>query len=156
MEHDEAKEVVARCCEAVQKLAEEMGPAVLEPQMQRIATCLLTLLQEKALCQTQDEDDEDDEDEADHDHVLMDAVADCVGSLAKAWGAMFNPFFQPMFPAILKFARGARPGTDRSMAIGAIAEVLDELDGAAPEYIEPMVPFAMKGLADADPNVSGV
>jgi hypothetical protein len=153
MQGDDAKEVVARCCESVQKLAEAMGPSALESHMPSIAACLLSLLQEKSICQTPCEDEEDEEEDADHDHVLMDAVADCVGSLAKAWGALFNPFFQPMFPAILKFAKGMRPGTDRSMAIGAIAEVLDELDEAAPEYIEPMVPFVMKGLADADENV---
>ena len=39
------------------------------------------------------------------------------------------------------------------MAIGAVAEVLDEIDAAAAEYVAPMVPVVMKGLADSDPNV---
>ena len=52
---------------------------------------------------------------ADHDHVLMDSVADLVGVLAKAWGAAFAPVFQEFLPAILEFAKGSRPATDRSM-----------------------------------------
>ena len=153
MEEDEAKEVVARCCEGIQKIAEEMGPSVLEPSMQRICACLLALLQEKAPCQMLEDDEEEEEEAIDHDHVLMDFVADLVGAMAKVWGSVFNPFFQPMFPAVLRFSQGSRPSTDRSMAIGAVAEVLDEIDAAAAEYVAPMVPVVMKGLADSDPNV---
>jgi hypothetical protein len=152
LKRDDDKEVVARAVEGVQKLSEAMGPVVTQPYMQELGEALLSFMQENSSCQRMEDDEEGDmdDDDADHDNILMDAVADLIGALAKAWGVAFCVIFDVLLPVMLKFARSSRPANDRSMAIGALAEVLDELgEGNIAQYLPTIMPACIKGISDS-------
>ena len=50
-------------------------------------------------------------------------VADCVGVIAGALKATFDPAWRHLYRSVLKFTRPARSDLDISMAIGVFAEV---------------------------------
>ena len=154
MQADADREAVARCCEGMQKIVELVGPGSLPaPMLNKACENTLRLLQEKARCQSIEEDSDDEEDGGDHDIVLMDAVADLVGSYAKVFGGGFAPMFEKFLPALLRFMKGHRPSTDRSMAIGAIAEVCEELGDQCAPFVDGLFDHVMRALADECINV---
>ena len=153
MHADSDREVVARCCEGLQNIVELVGPASVAPVLDTACQHTLVLLQEKARCQAIEDDSDDEEEAGDHDIVLMDAVADLVGSYAKVFGGSFAPMFEKFLPAILRFTKGHRPSSDRSMAMGAIAEVCDELGAHCAPFVDGLFDHVMRALADECINV---
>ncbi len=61
---------------------------------------------EKAPCQNAEEEEEEDDD--DHDHILIDAVSELLGVMAKTWGPAFEPHFQTVFPLLQKYLKPSR------------------------------------------------
>lgn len=116
------------------------------------------LLVRKAPCQQVDdayeqasgvngEGDEDDDHEA-----MMTAVCDLVGGLARVMGPHFNQYLNDFLPGILSYAKSSRPVSDRSMAMGCVSEVAQEVDVS--DYWESQYkPAILQGLADPDDNV---
>ncbi len=96
---------------------------------------------------------DNDEEEADHDNVLMDQVADLVGSLAKVFGPSFSNYSQEFVHAMMKFAKANRPASDRAMAIGTFAEITEHMGAAAAPHIPDMLPVVKAGLSDAHPGL---
>ena len=106
---DPSKKVVAAACELMQHVCELWGPQAVVPQHRHILGTVLRLLREKAPCQDT-EYDYGEEDEAelvfmDHDNILVDAVADLIGVLARTCGASFGPLFMPLAGEIILFTR---------------------------------------------------
>jgi len=66
----------------------------------------------------------DDDEEDDHDSLVIDAVSDLIGVLARVIGPGFEQYFDTMKDPLLKYCKPSRPHTDRSMALGCFAEVL--------------------------------
>ena len=88
-----------------------------------------TLLANKGLCQTLGEEDDerthdDDDDIDDHDEVLIDTVVEAVTSIAKLYGGEFGPSLAELMPPLISYCRPSRPNLDRSMGIGAVAELI--------------------------------
>ena len=93
----------------MQHVCELWGPQAVVPQHRHILGTVLRLLREKAPCQDT-EYDYGEEDEAelvfmDHDNILVDAVADLIGVLARTCGASFGPLFMPLAGEIILFTR---------------------------------------------------
>lgn len=118
------------------------------PFSTHLAKGMVMLISEQAPCQT--DYDADDPEKADHDEVLIDSVTDLVGMFAQMTGPSFEPCFRQMFPSILKFLQDHRAPSDRSMAIGCIAEVADEIGQAFAPYLKTVWPLVIKGLGDKD------
>jgi len=99
-------------------------------------------------------DDGDEEDE-DHDNELIDNVADLVGGgFAKCFGPAFANFSAEYFDAMGKFAKASRPSSDRAMAVGCFAEMLQFMGPAAAAHHVPQVMGAVEaGLRDGTPAV---
>jgi len=178
MIEEENKEVVAVACESFQAVLELLGPCCLQPVMApgwlvadgdapqtlTATQALLQLLRESAPCQTKTsevaeagggaEDGDDDDEDVDHDHELMDAVADLVGGFAKALGPQFTQISGDVLAVMAKYAKANRPASDRAMAIGCFAEVLEFMGPEAAAPLVPTVaPSVQAGLSDASPSV---
>jgi len=177
MIEEENKEVVAVACESFQAVLELLGPCALQPVMAAgwlvaegdspqsltATQALLQLLRESAPCQQKSsevpeagggEDGDDDDEDGDHDHELMDAVADLVGGFAKALGPQFAQMAGDVLNVMAKYAKANRPASDRAMAIGCFAEVLEFMGPQAAAPLVPTVaPSIQAGLSDASPSV---
>lgn len=120
---------------------------------QTLVKKLHDVLKEKLPCQkiekhethhTGEEDDDDD-----HDNVVMDAATDTIAYMAKAAGSAFEGYYQTLHKPLLKFTKSNRAFTDRAMAIGCIAEVLQEFDSAAAsKYVDSVLPIIQESLQD--------
>jgi hypothetical protein len=108
------------------------------------------LLVEKSPCQkaSKMESHGDDEDE-DHDNVVMDALTDLIGELAKVLKENFVTYFDEFQKHLLKFTKPSRTHSDRSMAIGCYAEVVAEIGPAAVKYADFLLPVIQASLTDS-------
>ena len=159
MNKDFNREVCAVSVEAVDAIVHDLGSSSIEPHLDALVQQLLLYLQGKAACQ-ESEDDVEEEDEAllgegeDHDFVLMDSVTDLVGTLARSFGGRFAGHAQPLLMPLGKYLAPNRPHTDRSMAIGCYAELVQgmgaEMGG---QHCASMLQVAQTGLRDGHHEV---
>lgn len=121
---------------------------------QRLMVALLQLLKEKTPCQVAAKAEaEEDADDDDHDHVVIDSVADLIGVLAKAMGPGFIVHFDQLLPPLMKFTRPSRVHSDRSMAIGCFAEVVEHVGPESIKYASTFLPIIQEGLTDSMESV---
>ncbi|MGB4191691.1 MAG: hypothetical protein WBJ81_04000, partial [Rickettsiales bacterium] len=155
--NDDDKLPVSYATEAATSVLRLMGVTALQLQDENgapIANDLMKaihlILAEKAPCQVKYEGDAgDDEDEDDHDNLVMDAITDLIGELAKVLGPNFVVYFDEFQKLLLKFTKPTRAHTDRSMAIGCYAEVIAEIGTASLKYVDLLMPMIQAGLADS-------
>jgi hypothetical protein len=151
---DEDKSVVSKACEALQSLIELCGPHAMAPVANELLEITHSLLNKTAACQEADQmygelpDDDDDHD------VVTQAACDLVGGFGRVMGAQFAPYLPQFLPAICEYGKSSRPPNDRSMSVGCLSEIAQELEGSIAEHWKSVfLPAVLAGLADADDNV---
>lgn len=155
---DYEKLPVSQACEAIEGILSTLGMSALntigQDGVNSLMHNILLLLQEKGECQkagkTGDGDGDDDDD---HDNIVMDAVTDVIGALARAMGSLFIQYFDHLVPTLLKFTKESRVYSDRSMAIGCFAEVFQEIGPPCSKYVETIIPIIQRGLTDSMESV---
>jgi len=176
---DDEKDVVGRACESIGELVDALGPGAVIRHMDPLTTALSTLLQRKAPCQCyndeeEDGDDaaqmradadgddgeevhvhgkEDDEETSESEETLVNAVCECITSLAKALGPKFEPYWRIFAPLLVRYARPSRSVVDRQMAAGCIAEVSNALKSAGQPFVQELLPRVLPLLSEDDMGV---
>lgn len=151
---DDEKTTVAKACEGIQSVIELCGPHALSPIANQCMTNTHELLTKGAPCQATEElYGEFPEDDDDHDLVTQ-AACDLVGGFCRVLGAQFAQYLPQFLPAVCDYAKSSRPPRDRSMAIGWLSEVAQELEGAIFEHWQPVfLPAILAGLGDPSEDV---
>lgn len=151
---DDDKSVVGKACEGIQSVIELCGPHALLPVANECLTHTHEILNKTAPClATEEAYGEFPEDDDDHD-VVMQAACDLVGAFGRVMGNHFVQYLPQFLPAICSYSKSSRPPSDRSMAIGCLSELAQELEGAVYEYWESVFLQAiLQGLNDPDENV---
>jgi len=142
--------------ESIEVIVMLLGPALLQVyDATKLMNLTMTLLQNKAPCQEEDDDEEEDDEQTDHDHVLIDNVADLIGAYAKALGDAFVTFFDGFFNVLKTYMSGTRPANDRSMAIGCCADCITSFDSPeiVTKYFRELIDTLKLGLADGSYNI---
>ncbi|KAF9462876.1 armadillo-type protein [Collybia nuda] len=155
-ETEDNKSVASSLCIGLAETINKIGPAFIEGQVQPICTIAIQILEQKAFCQQdpdQDEDEEAPEDQAEYDSVLISSAGDLVAALASALGAEFTPAFNTFFPLIAKYYKKSRSLSDRSSAIGCLAEIIAGMKGAITPSTEPLLELFYRALSDSDAEV---
>lgn len=152
---DEEKSTVGRACKAVQSVIELCGPNALVPVLNEYLTLTHQLLTKTAPCFSAEALYGEVLDDADADHdSLMTEVCDLVGAFGRVLGGQFAPYLPQFLPPICEFAKTSRPASDRSMALGCLAELAEELEDSISSFWSPVfLPAVLAGLADEDDNV---
>ncbi|KAL7577307.1 hypothetical protein ACA910_002046 [Epithemia clementina (nom. ined.)] len=156
---DEDKTTVGKACEAVQTVIELCGPHALSPVLNDALSNTYDLLSRNAPCQTADDlydegavaDDDDD----DHD-AFMQAACDLIGAYCRVMGSHFAQYVPQFLPCICEFAKPSRPASDRSMAVGCLSEIAQEINSPgllAENWHTVFLPAILNGLNDEDFNV---
>lgn len=120
---------------------------------QTLVKKLHDVLKEKLPCQKIEKHEThhtgEDDDDDDHDNVVMDAATDTIAYMAKAAGSAFEGYYQTLHKPLMKFTKSNRAFTDRAMALGCVAEVLQEFDSAsASKYVDSVLPVIAEALQD--------
>lgn len=149
LEEDDCKEVVARALGAARFMM-ELEPIskadILAKHADTLTQRLLLLLQGKAECQHPDDSDEEEDEGPEHDHILMDALMDCIAGMAKWLQGDFAPLFVDIHKELIGLCSTARPSADRRVALGCLAEVLDFM---GPTHAAQFVPSTLPVAATA-------
>eukprot|EP00903_Cladosiphon_okamuranus_P009337 g8905.t1 len=160
MSEDPEPQVVAVACQGLKGVVEMVGPAAISTNMNDVMSVTNNLLMEKGQCFSQEfedeeggEVDEDDEDEDTADGNVAYASCDLVGAFAKVIGPSFSESFDVFLPNILKYTKGSRPASDRSMAVGCFAEVFESIGPACAKYITQVLPIIKLSLVDSSAGV---
>lgn len=141
-----------------------------------VCNIAIQILEQKALCQQdpdQDESEEPLEDQAEYDSVLISSAGDLVAALANALGPDFQQAFATFLPLISKYyvstftffkyfhcliiwhpQKKSRSLSDRSSAIGCLAEIISGMKGAITPSTEPLLELFYRALSDDDAEVS--
>ena len=80
-------------------------------------------------------------------------MADLVGALARVFGTAFSNLSAEFFDAMMKFAKTSRPSSDRAMAIGCFAEMLQFMGASGAPHVAAVIPVVEAGLHDPSPAV---
>jgi importin-4 len=151
---DDDKTTVAKACEGVQSVIELCGPHALMPVAQSCMECSHDLLTKNAPCQVSDEFYEDAPEEDDDHDIVTQAACDLVGGFCRVMGAQFSQYLPTYLPVVCEYAISSRPPRDRSMAIGWLSEVAQEMEGAIFEHWQGVfLPAVMAGLSDPSEDV---
>jgi hypothetical protein len=153
LQNDDDKNTATKACEAVQTVLELCGPHALAPVADTVLATVLDILLKQAPCQTADAmygevPDEDD----DHDG-LMQSACDLIGALGRVMGAHLANFLPQLLPAICEYAKSSRPPSDRSMAVGCLSEIAQEVPISGEYWKSVFLPAILAGLSDEDDNV---
>jgi importin-4 len=151
---DDDKATVAKACGGIQSVIELCGPHALLPVANECLTSTHELLTKSAPCQASEEFvGETPEDDDDHDLVTQ-AACDLVGGFCRVMGEQFTQYLPQFLPAVCEYAKSSRPPRDRSMAIGWLSEVAQELQGAIYDHWQTVfLPATIAGLADPSDDV---
>ncbi|KAI6167404.1 ARM repeat-containing protein [Pisolithus thermaeus] len=155
-ETEDNKPVVASLCVGLADTINKLGPAFVENSLETLCNIAIQILEQKALCQQdpdQDENEEAPEDQAEYDSVLVSSAGDLVSAFANALGADFAQLFVTFFPLISKFYKESRSLSDRSSAIGCLAEIIAGMKNAVTPSTEPLMELFYKALGDPEAEV---
>ncbi|KAF5383571.1 hypothetical protein D9615_003515 [Tricholomella constricta] len=155
-ETEDNKSVASSLCIGLAETISKIGPAFVEGHLETICNIAIQILEQKAFCQQdpdQDEDEEAPEDQAEYDSVLISSAGDLVSALASALGPDFTPAFNKFFPLIAKYYKKSRSLSDRSSAIGCLAEIIAGMKGAVTPSTEPLLELFYRALGDTDAEV---
>ena len=148
---DDDKGVVGKACEGIQSIIELCGPHSLAVVANDCLENAFTILSKKAPCQqVEDYGEEFGDDDEDHDAFLT-SVCDLVGAFGRVMGQHFVQYLPKFLPAICAYAKSSRPPSDRSMAVGCLGELAQELgNGIADHWQTVFYPAIISGLDDSD------
>lgn len=145
-------------------------------EAEQLANIAMQVLDQKAVCQQdpdQDETDEAPEDTAEYDSILISSAGDLVASLANALGPDFSQAFPTFFALIAKYyvsiidtihfqkhmltcsavQKKNRSLSDRSSAIGCLAEIIAGMKSAVTPHTEALLDLFYRALSDPESEV---
>ena len=107
-----------------------IGPGLIANNKLRESLCdiAMSVFKMEHLCQQEIDDSEtpssnEENDHSEQDFLLIAAAADLVCGFCLAVGPEFAQLYQHFHPFILKYFKPNKPATERSMAVGSIAEI---------------------------------
>ncbi|KAI0070029.1 ARM repeat-containing protein [Panus rudis PR-1116 ss-1] len=155
-ESEDNKKVVAGLCIDLAETINKVGPAFLEGRVEQIANIAMQILDQKAVCQQdpdQDEEEEAPEDSAEYDSILISSAGDLVAALATALGADFSQAFPTFFALISKYYKKNKSLSERSSAIGCLAEIIAGMKNAVTPHTQNLFELFYRALSDPEPEV---
>ncbi|KAH6584059.1 hypothetical protein BASA61_007707 [Batrachochytrium salamandrivorans] len=168
LDEEEARMVVAQTFQELTETLKLIGPVSLgfeysgssEASMQHVntlANLLLQIFRGEHVCQISedfdDAPDRNDDELAELDALVISTAADVLGALAAVLGPDYAPYFSPFLPLIAKHYQKSRPVSDRSMAIGSLAEVAEGLEHGITEFSLDILSLFIRALRDEDDEV---
>ncbi|KAI8913545.1 armadillo-type protein [Gorgonomyces haynaldii] len=159
---EENRTVLYQVLQEVADLVKTIGPAALTPNLEGVTAMdalsnqLVLLLKGEHACQQEGLDDTQDGDEdeiAELDSLVISSAADLVAAIASALGPQFATYFQHFYPLIKRFYKKQRSLSDRSMAIGSLAEIAEGLDTGVVAFSQELLTLFLKGMQDEEDEV---
>lgn len=150
------RSVVILMCSELADTMNRCGPAVVEGQLDQVATFAIEILERKSLCQ-QDPDGDDgadvDADASEYESALISNAMDVFGAMANVLGVDFAQAFGAVLPLIGKYADPKRTSTERSAAIGSLGEIIVGLKAGVTQFTPALLQVISHSLSDEEADV---
>lgn len=166
IQEDTDRQVPMTALEVIKEMLEKIGRPVLEapPQGQgdgmaaldHMLACIRDVLQHKTACQDQADgsDPELDDQNAEYDSILVENAGEVIPVIAKVVkGPTFAPYFAGLLPEFMKRLKVTSAVSDKSFAVGTLAETLQAMEGSAATFVQPLHPVVVKMMSDQDEEV---
>jgi importin-4 len=119
-----------------------------------IAKLVLEIITKKHLCQQDLGDDADDdvlEESSEYDWLLIETALEVVTCLSVALGPNFAELWKIFEKPIMKYA-SSQDSTERSAAVGTIAECIGNMEAACTPYTATLLKLLIHRMSDEDPE----
>lgn len=163
MSEDDVREVVTACIMEILDSLHAIGFPLLEDNIDALATMILQIFEKKAYCQSAGDDDLDGEgdennetaelEDSELESALIDANSDLTSTIAVTLGERFMKYFPVFLKYLKKYYKKNRPPSDRSMAIGCIAEMVRGIKESVVPYVDGFLPIFLTALGDTEPEI---
>ncbi|XP_034990511.1 importin-4 isoform X1 [Zootoca vivipara] len=156
---DKERQVVMEILESLAKVLKTCRQEALRVPGQLTDLCqvIREILEKKTACQdpSLDEDEDEDCDEvAEYDSMLVEYGGEVIPALAEAAGGeAFAPYFAGFLPLLLNKMKPSCSSTDRSFAVGTMAEAVQGLGRASSAFVPRLLPVLMGAARDANKEV---
>ena len=163
------REVIERVLENMCDLADDFGPSVFNDKIEQLIKYIIMFLEKKTFCQSgelqgedgnqleemdenpeDDSEEEEEDDGIDHDKLIFGNVTDLIISLTRAYGNEFMQALAVLIPQVVLYTSDKHPLSDKSMAIGCLAEVFAAAEGVIPNYFADYLPLLEKFSTTSD------
>lgn len=150
------RDVVTEINRMVAMILKSCGPAILVGQdtLSQVITALTSIMTRSHPCQMGlgDEDEDNNvEESSEYDWLVIDTALDVVISLALSLGPAFQELWKIFEKPIVKFA-SSNDSTERSTAVGVIAECIRHMGSTVTPYTERLLKVLVHRLSDEDPE----
>ncbi|KAI9807591.1 MAG: hypothetical protein M1825_005531 [Sarcosagium campestre] len=130
------------------------GPSILTnaDAADKITSIVLAIIRKQHPCQQDPEEEEDFEElgeTSEYDWLVIDTALDVVAGLAHALGPTFGQVWKVFEKSVLKYASSSE-STERSTAVGVIAECISKLEDAVTPYTKTFLSLLLHRLTDPD------
>ncbi|XP_061445058.1 importin-4 isoform X2 [Rhineura floridana] len=156
---DKERQVVMEILESLAKILKTCRQEALrEPgQLAELCRVVREVLENKTACQDSniDDDGDDDCDEvAEYDAMLIEYAGEVIPALAEAAGGeAFAPYFAGFLPLLINKMKPSCSATDKSFAVGTMAEAVQGLGHASSSFVPRMLPVLMGAARDPSKEV---
>ncbi|KAF0294994.1 Importin-4 [Amphibalanus amphitrite] len=148
---DDEAIVVMSALDGYAEVLKAVGPPVLkgEGHLDAILNSVRDVMAYKTACQDQRESDEDD---SEYDEMLIEYAGDVVPSLGRALPTQqFIQVFMDLYPQLLNKTKRTRSDSERSFAVGCLAECLEFLgEEAVRQLFAQLLAIFLAAAGDTD------
>ena len=91
----------------------------------------------------------------DHDEIIFGNTTDVVIAISAAYGDSFMPYLQKLGPLIVNYTNDDHGKSDKTMALGCLAEVFNNCPvAAAPPFFDPFMQLLIKHSVTEDGSMN--
>ncbi|KAF8471306.1 putative importin beta-4 subunit [Kalaharituber pfeilii] len=153
-EHDRG--TVTEICRNLSETLKLCGPAIITDSnvLEELCTQVIIILKKQHTCQLDIEEEEELpelQESAEYDWILIDTAMDVTLGLAAALGPAYHKLFPPFEKLIFKYASSSE-ATERSTAVGVIADSIRYMEGGISTYTTQLMRVLLHRLSDEDPE----
>ncbi|XP_066483155.1 importin-4 [Tiliqua scincoides] len=157
---DKERQVVMAILEILGKLVKSCQQEALREPGRLVELCqvIREVLEKKTACQgtdvDEDGDEDDDNEEAEYDAMLIEYAGEAIPILAEvAGGETFAPYFAGFLPLLLNKMKPSSSPSDKSFAVGTVAEAIQGLGRASSAFVPRLLPLLLGAARDQDKEV---
>ena len=147
VKEEQEHQIVISALDIIGEILKKTGPSATRDQanINKMLGCVKMVIKKECACQDVELEDGDEDEEAEQDEMLFEYAGEIIPSLGKALTPQtFAPYFTGMLPTLLKKTKKNASVSEKSFAVGAIADSIQSLAGV----LTPFLPSLMPMLAD--------
>lgn len=153
---DKDRELITTAIETLTELLKNVRESVLEnpDHLTTIVQCAFNAMTGKILYQEDEVEGDSDENRAEYDSMLIECASEIIPELALAMPAdQFTQYFRPYFLLLLPKLQKQRPVSERSFAVGMLAQSCENMGEGVKQFVDDILPIFLNMVKDDDDEV---